>query len=288
MMPRTPSVGRFASELGRKIEHARPDNPYYPVPWRLTLLGQLLHTLAALHEHGVVMGDVQPRNILVSRPGREPAIFLVDIDAVCLRGQTATPPMTPDTWKVPGEELGFTKGTDLRKFAALAVRVLHEDMAGSADPDERLLRRGVKLGHLRLLQQMAHGADLRDEQVRYLANDWMRCVRYHPAGASGRAPRTFLWNHEGHRIMVADVASLARRPDDARPSPAFSPSSLINRAESEKPKGSSSPSSRGSGSSRTAPSPQVQKPRMRTRLVVGAASLVTLATAVLVYFQFPL
>ena len=58
---------RHAEALGRKYqEDMKPGTNYFPPPHKLALLGVLLERLIWLHDQHLVIGDLQPSNILVT------------------------------------------------------------------------------------------------------------------------------------------------------------------------------------------------------------------------------
>jgi DNA-binding helix-hairpin-helix protein with protein kinase domain len=80
---------------------------------RLRLLDHLVGTIGWLHARGAAVGDLSPKNILVSL-APEPRTFLIDCDGVCLRGATVQPQMdTPDWALPPGEPPGTVAGDRL-------------------------------------------------------------------------------------------------------------------------------------------------------------------------------
>jgi len=89
---------------------------------RLLLLADLAATLARLHRLGITVGDLSPRNLLFS-VSPQPECFLIDCDAMRLRGATALPQAETPDWQVPaGEELA-TPTSDVYKLGLLAVRL---------------------------------------------------------------------------------------------------------------------------------------------------------------------
>ncbi|MFC8428072.1 hypothetical protein [Streptomyces sp. NPDC057253] len=108
---------------------ARFDSPYYPPPRKLAALGHLLESLAFFHDLGVVVGDLQPRNILTTGLGDVPRVYFLDCDAYVVSGNSPfRSAREPVPWQVPGAD-GFSEHTDLYKAALMVARCLDESMA---------------------------------------------------------------------------------------------------------------------------------------------------------------
>lgn len=93
---------------------------------RLRMLQSLATALARLHEIGVVVGDLSPRNVLFSygSPGR---CLLIGCDAMQLNGETALAQVETLGWEVPVGESKTTMASDAYKFGLLAIRLLARD-----------------------------------------------------------------------------------------------------------------------------------------------------------------
>jgi len=99
---------------------------------RLLLLTDLASVLYRLHRVGIVVGDLSPKNLLFTMDPR-PECFLVDCDAMRLRGASVlTQAETPD-WAVPAGEEKATRASDVYKFGLLAVRLFARHQT-STDP----------------------------------------------------------------------------------------------------------------------------------------------------------
>lgn len=96
---------------------------------RFELLLDLARTLVRLHSLGVVVGDVSPNNVLFCLD-REPSCFLIDCDAMALRGEWALPAVETPNWGLPsGERMGSATG-DTYKFALIASRLFAGEQDG--------------------------------------------------------------------------------------------------------------------------------------------------------------
>lgn len=89
---------------------------------RLRMLRSLATALARLHEIGVVVGDLSPRNVLFSY-GSPARCLLIGCDAVQLNGETALSQVEAPGWKVPVGEARTTMASDAYKFGLLAIRL---------------------------------------------------------------------------------------------------------------------------------------------------------------------
>ncbi len=93
---------------------------------RYALLREVASALAFLHEHGVCVGDISPKNLLFSLSPHE-AVFFIDCDAMRINGVSALPQMETPGWGKPeGEELA-TIYSDTYKLGLLAMRLLAGD-----------------------------------------------------------------------------------------------------------------------------------------------------------------
>ncbi|NUR88450.1 MAG: hypothetical protein HOY71_30545, partial [Nonomuraea sp.] len=99
---------------------------------RLLVLADLADTLARLHAMEIVVGDLSPKNLLFTT-GASPECFLIDCDAMRLRGVEALPQVETPDWQIPLDEPKGTPQGDAYKFALLAVRVFARDQS-STDP----------------------------------------------------------------------------------------------------------------------------------------------------------
>ncbi|MFI1917253.1 hypothetical protein [Nocardia sp. NPDC020380] len=99
---------------------------------RLALLIELAGTLTRLHRLGIVIGDLSPKNLLFSTVP-EAACFLLDCDAMRLRGASVLPQAETPDWQLPSGEDKATAFGDVYKFGLLAVRLFDRSQT-SADP----------------------------------------------------------------------------------------------------------------------------------------------------------
>ena len=93
---------------------------------RYSLLREAASTLAFLHQHGVCVGDVSPKNLLFALTPHA-ATYFIDCDAMRINNVSALRQVETPGWEAPpGEELA-TVYTDTYKLALLALRLLVGD-----------------------------------------------------------------------------------------------------------------------------------------------------------------
>ncbi|MEW2625634.1 hypothetical protein [Streptomyces sp. NPDC048106] len=112
---------------------------------RLLLLADLAATLHRLHGFNVTVGDVSPKNLLFALTPR-PECFLIDSDAMRLRGASVLPQAETPDWQVPPGEKRATPASDVYKLGLLAVRLFARDQT-TTDP-AALAQTGSGLGDL--------------------------------------------------------------------------------------------------------------------------------------------
>ncbi|HTJ69639.1 MAG TPA: hypothetical protein VL551_19030 [Actinospica sp.] len=100
---------------------------------RLLLLADLADILTRLHRLGITVGDLSPKNLLFAL-GPAPECFLIDCDAMRLRGASVLPQAETPDWQVPDGEEKATRESDLYKFGLLAIRLFARDQSAQ-DPD---------------------------------------------------------------------------------------------------------------------------------------------------------
>ncbi len=99
---------------------------------RLLLLTDLAATLTRLHRIGITVGDLSPKNLLFTT-GTPPECFLIDCDAMRLRGTGVLPQAETPDWQIPDGEEKATRASDVYKLALLAIRLFARDQT-SRDP----------------------------------------------------------------------------------------------------------------------------------------------------------
>ncbi|GAB2722838.1 LppU/SCO3897 family protein [Kitasatospora kifunensis] len=89
---------------------------------RLLVVADLAATLTRLHTLGIAVGDLSPKNLLFST-APQPECFLIDCDAMQLRGATALPQAETPDWQLPAGEPKATPAGDAYKLALLTIRL---------------------------------------------------------------------------------------------------------------------------------------------------------------------
>jgi DNA-binding helix-hairpin-helix protein with protein kinase domain len=96
---------------------------------RLLLLKDLAGILTALHDHGITVGDLSPKNILF-RLDVWPRCFLIDCDSMRFKGRDALPQMETPGWEVP-ETGKATPESDAYKLGLVALRLFNRSQEGT-------------------------------------------------------------------------------------------------------------------------------------------------------------
>ncbi|MEV6692798.1 hypothetical protein AB0M35_15135 [Micromonospora sp. NPDC051196] len=96
---------------------------------RLQLLEAIADVIARLHSFQVVIGDLSPNNLLIDI--EQPGCFLIDCDAMRLRGQDVLNQVETPEWSLPHKhEPTATMASDSYKFGLLATRLFSQDQMG--------------------------------------------------------------------------------------------------------------------------------------------------------------
>lgn len=192
---------RHFSQLGvRHDDAAQKQIEYFDPPRKMAALGQLLIDLDFLHQLGVVVGDLQPKNVLTTGLGWTPhgnarvENFFLDCDSFLIHGRSAMPALDPLAYKVPPElgRNGFGPRTDLFKFARITGKCLEEDWA----VEQIELRHFTEfapswvLGILDELLQPRPNA-IGSDQLRFVGKAWHACLR--------KDGSLWTWNDAGYR-----------------------------------------------------------------------------------------
>jgi hypothetical protein len=95
---------------------------------RLQLLAHFAATVSWLHAQQAAIGDLSPKNVLVSLT---PTVrtYLIDCDAALVHGASVLPQMDTPDWALPGGEPSGTIEGDRYKFGLLALRLLASDQS---------------------------------------------------------------------------------------------------------------------------------------------------------------
>jgi hypothetical protein len=109
---------------------------------RVSLLTSLAEALTRLHSLGVVVGDLSPKNLLFSL-APSPGCFIIDCDAMCVRGETVMEQIQTPDWEVPDGEPIATRAADAYKFGLLAIRLFARDQSSSDPTPISMTSRGL-------------------------------------------------------------------------------------------------------------------------------------------------
>lgn len=137
----TRSRPRALDYLSMTPEHAKNvSQGYYDYPHKLAVLGDFLETVCWLHAKGVVVGDLNAENVLITGTPDDVGSIVLDCDSFWTGEGSAFPLAEPEMMNCPFVRDRFTRESDLYKFALLTTRCLQEH---NSDPniDEDFLRK---------------------------------------------------------------------------------------------------------------------------------------------------
>ncbi|HWG22623.1 hypothetical protein [Actinospica sp.] len=183
---------------------------------RVLLLADLADMLTRLHRLGIAVGDLSPKNLLFTldnTPGQRPECFLIDCDAMRLRGASVLPQAETPDWQVPDDEEKATRESDMYKFGLLAIRLFARDQSAT-DPDA-LAVLGTRI------QDLARASLDTNSQLRPTPVAWADAL----AVAASKAATT---------PATAATPTTARKPTPT-PTPAVVPGSKTSAAKTPTP-----------------------------------------------------
>ncbi|MET3805284.1 hypothetical protein ABIB25_002285 [Nakamurella sp. UYEF19] len=175
--------------VGRTVAHAQ-GREYFEMPHKLGRLGELLMNLRFLHRLQVVVGDLQPKNILTTGPALPGTAgpvrnLFIDCDSFFLLGRSAHEGMDPLPYKAPESTLSqsaqgveFTVRSDLYKFALIAMRCIAEDL-GAFEVSTDHLGRYLTTDDVYQLGTLLDGTgNFSDQLLEGLGRGWRSCVEF--------------------------------------------------------------------------------------------------------------
>jgi len=108
--------------------------PYFDFPAKLQRLGEILSLVRNLHQRGVCVGDLNPRNIQVAPPGsrcpESTAIYIIDVDSFWVNGVSANPD-GPSLSRHQTARLG-TPESDNQKLGDLFYQLMLQNQGANA------------------------------------------------------------------------------------------------------------------------------------------------------------
>ncbi|MEV6341532.1 hypothetical protein AB0M12_43290 [Nocardia vinacea] len=243
LMPLAPREFFFESHTGpqpraftrvavRVSDAQKRRHTYFDFPHKIARLGQLLVDLQFLHDNDIVVGDLQPNNILTTDARPVDGIvsahnYFLDCDSFLIGGRGATPRLDPLPWRPPYPVQQFTATTDLFKFALLVIRCLAEDLAAN-QLDYRQYAQLLPSGDFQKVDRLltTPHPDLTSADLRALALAWQSVVR--PDGRVYRRTDFALrepWNEHTRAAHFAGFAVPA--PTSSAPSQGISPIVIV-------------------------------------------------------------
>jgi hypothetical protein len=173
---------------------------------RLKLLTSLAEALSRLHGLGVVVGDLSPKNLLFSLTPA-PGCFIIDCDAMRVRGETVLEQIQTPDWEVPEGEATATPAADAYKFGLLAIRLFARDQSSSD--------RAVLFALSQELGRLAEASLQRDPSRRPAPQDWIPALT--AASAAVRAAATPAASSPRISVPIPTVTSAAFPPSAQAP-----------------------------------------------------------------------
>lgn len=140
---------------------------------RLALLVETADFIRTMHEHGVVIGDISPRNILYTLLP-EPRMWFLDVDGFSIGARSLFGDLQTPGWTaadVVGEAEESSAARDILKFALLVLRLLRGDQL-ARDPSALILP--PELREISDLIRVSLGVDT---EARPSAMQWVGALR---------------------------------------------------------------------------------------------------------------
>ncbi|MDH6580163.1 class IV lanthionine synthetase LanL [Kitasatospora sp. MAP5-34] len=201
----------------------------------LHLAGQLVAAVAAVHEAGLVLRDLNPNNLMVTAEGR---LRLIDLETVCRPGEPARRSYTPGygapevvaapaDGPAPGCEADlFSLGATLFHLVAGLDLLLAPDRPTTRPEDERRFELVRKVlagsGELRRLEPVILGLLAEEPETRWSlrrVREFLSSLAHAPGAGdeAGPPPDSRLAPEEEERMITDGLAHLlAGRTPDAR------------------------------------------------------------------------
>jgi hypothetical protein len=147
------------------------DVPRLDAPQILRLVVSLSETMAMLHRHEIVLGDVSGRNLLWT-DSPSPAVFVIDCDAFRKEGGAGVnhPKESPDWGDPTIENARTTRASDVYKLALASYRAIWSE-GSRRPPSEPVAADGVPEAVVDLIWRSLAADD------RPTAEEWARTTR---------------------------------------------------------------------------------------------------------------
>ena len=115
------------------------DIPRLDTPQKLALVHDLAHTIAILHRHNVIVGDISGRNLLWTLDP-EPQVMIIDCDSFRIDGKPGTSPSKQSPYWTDDLAIGrdTDQSSDCHKIAVAAYRAILHDPSKPPSPDKIL------------------------------------------------------------------------------------------------------------------------------------------------------
>lgn len=224
-----PQPRAFTRVAVRVPDAQKRGHTYFDFPHKIARLGQLLVDLQFLHDNDIVVGDLQPNNVLTTDARPVDGVvsahnYFLDCDSFVIAGRGATPRLDPLPWRPPYPVQQFTATTDMFKFALLMIRCLAENLAAN-QLDYRRYVQLLPTGDFQKVDRLltTPQPDLTSADLRALALAWQSVVR--PDGRVYRRTDFALrepWNEHTRAAHFAEFTAAATTPSSA-PSQGISP-----------------------------------------------------------------
>lgn len=131
----------------------------------------ICHALGVLHAHGIVVGDLAPRNLLISISPSDASACFIDCDSMVVRGRQALASVETADWNMPPEfaERPLTRAADAYKLGLVVLRLFARSH-DARDPAAHLRYVPVEL------RDLLYRALSRDAVNRPPPGEWRRAL----------------------------------------------------------------------------------------------------------------
>ncbi len=127
LLPKSP---RFLSDIyWTKVQASTRGFRYYEPPEKLAILGRYLARIEWLHKQGVIVGDIQERNVVFADNRPKYDVFVIDCDSMAAPSiwGTVHPPAAPLRFAWIPEQCALTQDADSARFSLMVACALMEN-----------------------------------------------------------------------------------------------------------------------------------------------------------------